>query len=111
MLVEELLADGHRVRAFARHATTLPLRDDLERVDGSVLDHLAVDRAVAGVQAVICAIGPVSSSELDLCTLGTERLARAMREHHVRRLVCVTGAMIGHPFELLVLAQTVRLAQ
>jgi uncharacterized protein YbjT (DUF2867 family) len=100
-VVDALLARGARVRAFARHASTIPPREALERVDGSALDSSAIASVMVGVGSVVCVLGPTKTSEPDVCGRGTERLVRAMREHHVSRLVCVTGAMIGHPRERL----------
>jgi uncharacterized protein YbjT (DUF2867 family) len=96
-IVEQLLGLGRSVRAFSRHASQLPSRPQLERVDGDVLDAAAVRAAVRGVTGVIVCLGPAADAAPDLCERGTTRVIAAMREANVRRLVCITGAMIGLP--------------
>ena len=44
---------GHSIRAMARSATAIRLRDPkLEKLDGDALDHHTIDRALAGVDSV-----------------------------------------------------------
>lgn len=100
-VLDVLLARGLHVRAFARHASALSAREGLERVDGDALDAHAVDTAMQGVAGVIVLLGPAKGSPEDLCRVGTANVIMAMRAHGVRRLACVTGAMIGLPRERL----------
>lgn len=100
-IVDQLLGLGHAVRAFSRHASQLPSHPQLERVDGDVLDAIAVRAAVRGVKGVIVCLGPAAGAAPDLCERGTAHVIAAMCEANVRRLVCVTGAMIGLPREQL----------
>lgn len=100
-IVDQLLGLGHTVRAFSRHASQLPSHPQLERVDGDVLDAIAVRAAVRGVNGVIVCLGPAAGAAPDLCERGTAHVIAAMCEANVRRLVCVTGAMIGLPREQL----------
>ena len=85
LTVDRLRAAGHDVSAF----------------DGDVLDAEGVSRAVVGMQAVVSTLGPRAGSPADLCARGTKQLVEAMKASGVRRLVQVTGAMIGHPRERL----------
>jgi putative NADH-flavin reductase len=95
------LAAGHQVRAFARHATAMPMQAAaLERFDGDALDAAAVTKAVAGVDAVIQSLGaPKSAQSLfsgtTLFSQATGILIDAMRAAGVRRLVTVTGLGAG----------------
>jgi putative NADH-flavin reductase len=100
-VVDELLARGRHVRAFARHASALAPRECLERIDADVLDEASVTAAMRGVTHVISTLGPSQSSPVDLCARGTRNVIAAMRAHGATRLVCVTGAMIGLPHERL----------
>ena len=68
---------------------------------GTVLNAEAVLRAVEGHAAVLSTLGPRADSEPDLCSRGTRNIIDAMKTHGVRRLVQVTGAMIGHPHDRL----------
>jgi putative NADH-flavin reductase len=96
-LIEEALARGHGVRAFGRSAPAAPVRDDrISVVQGDVLDGAAVEGAVAGTDAVLCALGPTKTGPVNVCSEGVKNILAAMEEHRNRRLVCMTGAMIGH---------------
>jgi putative NADH-flavin reductase len=96
-LVEEALARGHGVTVLARRPEALgALRERVTVVQGDVLEPTAVARAVTGTEAVLCALGPHRESPPSLSSQGTRHLLSAMEAQGVRRLVCVTGAMIGH---------------
>ena len=61
-LVTQALAQGHEVTAFARTPTKLALHHErLRVVEGNVLDYAAVEQAVIGQDAVLCALGSPSS--------------------------------------------------
>jgi putative NADH-flavin reductase len=74
---------------------------DVTAFEGDVLETEAVARAVAGHDAVISTLGPGKGSAPDLCSRGTRNIVTAMKAKGVRRLVQVTGAMIGHPKDKL----------
>ena len=58
LLTERAVADGHQVTAFVRDPARMDLRNGSVRViQGNVLDSAAVDRAVAGQEAVLVALG------------------------------------------------------
>lgn len=65
--------------------------------EGDALDAQALLRSVAGQDAIVSTLGPRRDSPPSLCARGTEHLVRAMKVGEVRRLVQVTGAIIGHP--------------
>ena len=97
-LVEESLIRGHAVTVLARRPEALgTLRERVTVVQGDVLEPAVVARAVTGTEAVLCALGPDRDSPSTLCSQGTSLLLSAMETQGVRRLVCITGAMIGHP--------------
>jgi putative NADH-flavin reductase len=95
------LAEGHRVRAFARRAASIAIDNpELEKASGDALDRAAVSQAVQGVDAVIEALGaPKDLSALlwgtKLFSTATRILIDAMQAHGVRRLVAVTGLGAG----------------
>ena len=92
-LVEQALGRGHQVTAFARDPSGVPRgHERLRVVSGDVLDARSVERAVAGHNAVVSALGHAKGSPKDVQTRGTENIVAAMREHGVRRLVSLTGA-------------------
>jgi uncharacterized protein YbjT (DUF2867 family) len=95
------LAEGHRVRAFARRAAAIATdRPELEKVTGDALDRTSVSRALQGVDAVIEVLG--APKDLGAVLWGTKLfstatriLIDAMREQGVARLVAVTGLGAG----------------
>ncbi len=95
-LVEQALAAGHEVRAFARDAARVPIRHErLTVVEGDVRDPERVAEAVAGVDAVLSALGQTPGSTKDVQTVGTRNILEAMGRHNVRRLVSLTGAGVA----------------
>lgn len=96
-LVEQALASGHRVTALARHPERLEIdHERLRKVRGDILDAQALSGAMAGQNAVCCAIGVKTPWEQPgVFSKGTERLLDAMKTGAVRRLVCVTGIGAG----------------
>jgi putative NADH-flavin reductase len=95
-LVDQALELGHQVRAFVRDPSRIPTRHErLEVMSGDVLDPAAVASAVAGQDAVICAIGPSSLKPTTLTSEGTNNIVRAMETHNVRRFICLTAVGIG----------------
>jgi putative NADH-flavin reductase len=99
--VKAALAAGHRVRAFARRASSILIdAPELEKIAGDALDAASIARAVAGVDAVIQSLGAprTAQSVLVATTLfsrATRILIDAMRAGGVRRLVTVTGLGAG----------------
>jgi uncharacterized protein YbjT (DUF2867 family) len=89
--VTDALAHGHATAALVRDPARAALPSEVELVTGNALDRGSLSRAVAGREAVICALGtPSPRKPSTLLREGTENLIAAMTEHDVRRLVCVT---------------------
>lgn len=99
--VKALLARGHDVRALARSTTHIAIDDPrLEKIDGDALDPATVERALAGVDAVVQSLGVSIGPETvlkgtTLFSTATRALVDAMRKVDVKRLVVVTGAGAG----------------
>ena len=96
-LVEQALAAGHSVTALARHPERLAIEHErLRKVQGDILDSGSLSGAMAGQDAVCCAIGvSIPWEQPGVFSKGTERLLQAMKGNAVRRLVCVTGIGAG----------------
>lgn len=105
--VDELLAAGHEVTAFARRADAF---DDAARKPkvfvGDATDAAAVQRAVEGHDAVIVTLGihenamrvrlfGSAHTPLDIRSRGTRNVIAAMRARGVRRLVVQTTYGVG----------------
>ena len=99
--VRALLARGHDVRAFARSASRIAIEDPkLEKFDGDALDAATVERALAGVDAVIQSLGVSFGPDAvlkgtTLFSKATRVLVDAMPKAGVKRLIVVTGAGAG----------------
>ena len=88
ILVEQAVAQGHQVTAFARDLKRLPApHARLRLVQGSVEDAAAVSEAMRNQRAVFCALGPTGRKDREAIAQGTRNIVDAMREHHVRRLI------------------------
>lgn len=94
-VVARLLRAGYGVRVLARaESATLPL--GVEMVCGDALHFDALDAFSAGLDAVVCTLGPDAESPPDLCSRATALLVHAMRKNGVSRLIVQTGAIIGN---------------
>jgi uncharacterized protein YbjT (DUF2867 family) len=115
-LVEQALQQGHRVSAFSRRAQQLPrmypalrllTRPDsnadshspptpdskLRLIAGDVLHPAAVEQAMPGHDAVLCALGAGRAGRVR--SEGTRHIVQAMQAAGVRRLVCQTTLGVG----------------
>jgi putative NADH-flavin reductase len=110
LVVEEAGSRGHAITALVRERSRLADFRDVVVIEGDARDAAAVARAVAGKDAVITTLGPGARSPAKLCSEATAVLTEAMRGAGVRRLIMVTGAMIGHPRERLGLVYRLMLA-
>ena len=94
VLVEQALRGGYAVTAFARDPAKLPGRHPhLQVVTGDVLDYGAVEKAVPGHGAVLCALGAGRAGRVR--AEGTRHIIRAMESAGVNRLVCQTTLGAG----------------
>src|SRR5215210_7473798 len=91
-LVRRAPERGHEATALTRDASRALGRDEgLRVVRGDALDPESVHSAVQGQDAVVSALGtPNPRKPSTLLTEGTKNVVKAMEQHDVRRLVCVT---------------------
>ncbi len=96
-LVAAALAHGWQVRAFVRTqaGARLPLPAGLKVVHGDPRQAPDIAATVHGTDGVCCVFGPRPPYNHAFCAPLTRRIVEAMRGEGVRRIVCVTGAMIG----------------
>jgi nucleoside-diphosphate-sugar epimerase len=106
-IVEQLVAQGARVRVFCRGRHELLEQLGLEVLQGDLRDAAAVARACAGVDAVfhVAALpgiwGPWKKYH-ETNTLGTEHVIRGCLEHGVTRLIYTSSPSVvynGQPHE------------
>jgi putative NADH-flavin reductase len=100
-LVRQALDAGHAVTAFVRDPAALEGHDGLCVIAGDVLDGAAVERAVPGHDAVVCAIGKPATSPGTVRSEGTRNIVRAMERAGVRRLLCQSTIGIDETRALL----------
>src|SRR5579885_3657532 len=97
-LVEQALAAGHTVTAFVRTPASFPLQhEQLRVVQGDVTNSVQVAGAIAGQDAVVCALGHRRDSHKDLQAVATRNIVAGMKAAGVRRLVSMTGAGVHAP--------------
>ena len=94
-LVVQALAMEHDVTAFARNPRSL---NDLEHphlktFQGDVYDIDAVNKAVEGNDAVLCALGAGRNGGVR--AIGTRNIIRAMEKSGIRRFICQTTLGAG----------------
>lgn len=93
LVVEETLAAGHHVTVLVRNPAKLTTRDaHLTVLDGELTDGARVERAIAGADAVISALGPTRNQPPYEVTAVTEVVLAAMKKAKVRRLIITAGA-------------------
>ena len=90
-IVAQALDAGHEVIAFARHPAALEARRGLRIVAGHADDQAAVVQAVAGCDAILCALGghPLRRRER-VCSTAMQNIAAAMRECKVLRVIAIS---------------------
>jgi len=95
LLTRRCIAEGHEVTAFARDPARLTIQG-ARVMQGDVLEAAAVDRAVAGQQAVLIALGTASRGFPPVLPIGIRHILNAMGRHGVRRIVVLSAAGALH---------------
>jgi putative NADH-flavin reductase len=97
-VVKQALEAGHTVTAFVRSPDKLTLKDDnLIVFKGDSMDADAVEKAIAGQEAVISALGPTRPPVPHMMETSAKNIVAGMKKHGVRRLVSTTGAGVRQP--------------
>ena len=92
-LIRVALSRRHKVAAFVRDPSRLLIDYSRLRIfKGDVKDAAAVEDAVRGQDAVVCALGVRIKAPSNVLSEGTWNIVRAMKSHGVRRLVCLSSA-------------------
>jgi uncharacterized protein YbjT (DUF2867 family) len=94
--VEQLLARGDEVTAFARTPSAVTeKRERLRVVQGHARDADSIDQAVKGQDAVLVAFGPRSLKKDDVQEVLMRNLITAMKKHGVKRIVNLSAAAVA----------------
>lgn len=96
-ICKQALAQGHHVTAYVRSPERLTLENpNLVKVKGELSDTAAMEEAVKGKDAVLCALGGNALlSRGDICLRGTTAIIEAMDKAGVKRLVVCTSYGCG----------------
>jgi NAD(P)H-binding len=99
-VARQLLADGQQVRVLAADPgrARTELGAEFEYASGSVTDTAAVDRAIAGVDAVHVSLGVEDPTQLDAVEHRlTASVAATAARHGVERISYLTGSLVREP--------------
>jgi putative NADH-flavin reductase len=90
-LVAQALLAGHEVTAFTRNPAAIAPRPGLTVVVGRTLDSNAVERAIAGHDAVLCALGGRPwRRRARVCSRAVQNIVPSMARHGIRRIVAIS---------------------
>lgn len=94
LLTDQAVQAGHEVVAVTRRPADFPLDHKLLSVVGAdVHDAEAVDRSVAGVDAVLSTLGvPFARKPISVYSDGIRNITAAMSRHGVKRVVAVSSS-------------------
>ncbi len=98
ILVDQALAEGHKVTAYARAPEKLRPHTQLQVVAGELADGAAIAQAITGADAVISLLGPnTRRADSPPIVTGTHNIIAAMQASGVRRLVATATASVSVP--------------
>jgi putative NADH-flavin reductase len=92
-VLEQALVAGHTVTAFVRSPHKLTIQHvNLTLFQGDVLDASAVEKVIAGHEAVISTLGPTRPPIPGMMEIAARNIVNAMKKNDVHRLISTTGA-------------------
>jgi putative NADH-flavin reductase len=95
-LVRQALEQGHWVTAYARTPSKLGIsHHNLRIAQGDVTNYGSVETAVAGQDAILCALGTKVIRKSTIQSDGTRNIVEAMQKTGVKRLVLETSLDVG----------------
>lgn len=97
-LIKQALEQGHDVTAFVRDPKKLQIKDGrLHVIEGDVLkDQAAIAEAIAGKDAIICALGVANSLKSNGLIAGSlAAIVPAAQKHNARRLILISALGVG----------------
>lgn len=98
-IISLALTQGIEVTAYARKPEDLAQWAGRIRVIPGPLDDAdAIGRAIDRTDAVAIAFGPRKGGPQVFCANAIQLIVSAMKEQGVRRLVCITGALVGEQY-------------
>lgn len=95
LIVELALARGQAARVLVRPSAAFDARPGVTVLRGSVEEAKDVLETLSGTDAVCCVFGPRATTAAPFCARATAQVISGMKSAGIRRLVCLTGAMVG----------------
>ena len=86
---------GWSVRALVRPSSDCRVEVGVELIRGSLESPTDVLMTLRGAQTVLCLYGPRSAQSKPFCAQATLQIITGMQAIGPRRLLCLTGAMVG----------------
>lgn len=99
-VVEQALERGHDLVAFVRDASALEPRERLNFVRGDARDPVAVEKALAGSNALISVLSLAKPEDEPQYSEATRTVVDAARRAGVRRIVLTANNTVLHDREL-----------
>ncbi|MBO0931996.1 NAD(P)-dependent oxidoreductase [Fibrella aquatilis] len=97
-LVKQALDQGYTVKALVRNPSKMPItHKNLQLIVGDALDVSNVQQTVHDTDGVVSCLGQNKTSDPDLQTKVTRLIVEAMKQVGIRRLVSLTGGVVGDP--------------
>ncbi|MFR9779622.1 NAD(P)-dependent oxidoreductase [Micromonospora sp. MS34] len=94
-LTDQALAAGHEVTAVTRRPGAIEPRPGLTVATADVADPGAVERAVAGSDAVLSSLGvPLSPKPIAVYSRGNANIVAAMHRHGTKRLITISSSVM-----------------
>jgi putative NADH-flavin reductase len=97
-IIKQALVQGHDVTAFVRDPKKLQVKDSrLNVIEGDALkDQAAITEAIAGKDAIICALGVANSLKSNGLIAGSlAAIVPAAKELNTRRLILISAFGVG----------------
>ena len=96
-LIRQALEQGHHLTALVRNPEKVKIvNSNLVLIKGDVLDFDQVQKAVAGQDAVLSALGHKKFIiKTTILSEGTKNIIDAMQKHNVSRFICITSLGIN----------------
>ena len=95
ILLEQAVDEGHEVTALVRTTAKLTRPVPAVTADLRNADPADLEPALVGADAVLSALGPQSTSDAGIASLGTRSLVTAAQNTGVSRIVVVSAAPVG----------------
>ena len=97
-IVEQALAAGYEVVAYARNPSKLDIENErLTVIQGELSDQASIENSVKGSDAVLSSLGPRGGSKDKPLTLGMQNVIAAMKKQGVRRLIITSTLSAQDP--------------